>query len=91
LSVAADFGTGDERIRIADGVADRRNTGIGSERSAIAAMQARAQCHQDILGYLAVVCRSAGHRDRLVAVEFVARIARLSPSKELLARHARRA
>jgi hypothetical protein len=42
LSVSAEFGAGDERIRITDGVALSRDTSVWSEGSAVAAAQARA-------------------------------------------------
>lgn len=89
LRVAADFGAGDERIRIADGAASSRDAGVWSEGSEIAAAQARAQCGQDILRDLAVVCGSAGHSDRFEAVEFVTDVLGLGPGKERLERHAR--
>jgi hypothetical protein len=82
---------GDQRIRIADGVADRGDAGARPKRLAASEFQSQAKSRVDILADSAVVTAAPGHRNRREPIEFIPHPLSLGPVQEFIAGHTRRA
>src|SRR5262249_14414889 len=80
---------GDDGIGVAHGIADCRNTVVGSQRKAAAPPQAPIERAMDVSDDVVVVDGRTGHGDRLKAVKFVAGALSLGPGEKLAPGHVR--